>query len=140
MSKYDELKWKAKLASEYNNIMFEREVGLNKRLKEDDYQRHCDRLYSLGRQWILTQEKLLDEATDTYTYDGKETMYRDDIHFQRGYEAGCKQKGYETGYRGVSFVTIDDALLTDKYFLEGYKKGLQDVEKDRNKSHTENKR
>ena len=134
MSRFDELERKTKLAREYNNFMYEKDLRLNKRLKEADNQRKSDELFRAGIDWILIHNKLLDEAVQTFTYNGEEKMLKDDIHFQRGYENGCKQMGYKIGYNGTSFVTVDDWLLTDKYFLTGYKLGLQDAEKNRNKT------
>ena len=53
-----------------------------------------------------------------------------DIHFQRGFEAAYKEKGFNYGYKAYKEEDVPSEYLENKYFLEGYKKGILQLEKE----------
>ncbi len=132
MAKYNRYDKNVRMAKEFNNISFSKDISLETTLKSFDKEKRVRKLYSLGLSWFNDGNKLQD-ALELVVLDGEEMMLKDIIYFQRGYEAGLNMQGFSYGYDGVSLADVDNEYSSNRYFLEGYKDGMLKKVKEENK-------
>ena len=89
-----------------------------RKLKQLNNSREAQKMYDNGKK---------------YAHDGfklEDSEYASDIHFQRGFEAAYKEKGFNYGYNAYKEEDVPSEYLENKYFLDGYKKGILQLEKE----------
>lgn len=106
--------------------------SFEKRLAAANTTRINAKFYDEGYIWF-SSGKELDEAVDNVDYFGKLMAVKDILSFQRGYQAGLINMGREYGYNEVNLTEIDVKYSENKYFLSGYKKGLESREKEKSR-------
>lgn len=112
---------KAKFARfHYNDYV----AATEKKLESSNRTRINHALYRDGFSWFMDGKKL-DDAVTEINYFGKTIMLKDIVSFQRGYQQGLIQVGTNYGYNGTNLDDIDVLYKDDKYFLTGYKKGIE---------------
>lgn len=112
---------KAKFARfHYNDYV----AATEKKLESSNRTRINHDLYRNGFSWFMDGNKL-DDAVTEINYFGKTIMLKDIVSFQRGYQQGLIQVGTNYGYNGTNLDDIDVLYKDDKYFLTGYKKGIE---------------
>lgn len=87
-------------------------------LKHLNHEREAKKMYSDGMKY----------ARDGFQLNDSENA--NNINFQRGFEAAYKEMGFNYGYKAYSEEDIPCEYLNDKYFLEGYKQGVMQLEKE----------
>lgn len=89
-----------------------------RKLKQLNNSRESQKMYDNGKK---------------YAHDGfklEDSEYASDIHFQRGFEAAYKEKGFNYGYNAYKEEDVPSEYLENKYFLDGYKKGILQLKKE----------
>ena len=125
MAKYNRLDEPGRIAKEFIEIGATKEKALNNKLKELDRARNCRKLFNEGYAWYKQNE--LDEANEIIEFEGKELPKKDIIHFKRGYQEAVKEEGYNYGFNGTLLDDVPPKFINDKFFLDGYKRGIQDL-------------
>lgn len=89
-----------------------------RKLKQLNNSRESQKMYDNGKKY----------ANDGFKLEDSENA--SDIHFQRGFEAAYKEKGFNYGYNAYKEEDVPSEYLENKYFLDGYKKGILQLEKE----------
>lgn len=89
-----------------------------RRLKQLNSSREAQKMYDNGKKYAHDGFKLEDSENAS------------DIHFQRGFQAAYKEKGFNYGYKAYKEEDVPSEYLENKYFLDGYKKGILQLEKE----------
>ena len=89
-----------------------------RKLKQLNNSRESQKMYDNGKKY----------ANDGFKLEDSENA--SDIHFQRGFEAAYKEKGFNYGYNAYKEEDVPIEYLENKYFLDGYKKGILQLEKE----------
>lgn len=87
-------------------------------LKQFNNKREASIMYSAGKKY----------ARDGFKLENSENA--NNINFQRGFEAGYRDMGFNYGYKAYREEDIPSEYLENKYFLEGYKEGALQLEKE----------
>ena len=87
-------------------------------LKQLNNSRESQKMYDNGKKYAHGGFKLEDSENAS------------NIHFQRGFEAAYKEKGFNYGYNAYKEEDVPSEYLENKYFLDGYKKGILQLEKE----------
>ena len=132
MSKYSRLDVIDRFSTGYIKDGKINENATEAKLKAFDKQRIGTELYREGMSWFKNND--LADATELYEIDGQMKQKKDIIHLQRGYQQATKQEGFNCGYKGIALETLPEKYTNDKYFLEGYKNGIETAQKDKKRN------
>ena len=132
MAKYNRINEPVIKAKNFIDRGIKIDKSMESTLKTYNKERISRKLYNDGFAWYKKNMRL-EDANDKIIVDGHEVKINETIYFQRGYQAGAMQVGYEYGKKNIPLENIEKKYLDDKYFLNGYKNGLEDT-KD-NKKH-----
>ena len=133
MSNYDILRRNAELGRRMEIDSIAREEFLNKDLAKLNLRRISQKNYNEGYIWFKKGKKL-EDANKEIVIEDKKVQLKDDIHFIRGYQAAINDYGYSVGFHGNSLDEVEESFKEDKYFLQGYKDGIEAVQKQTKKS------
>jgi len=101
--------------------------------------RVASQLYKEGIEWFKSG-KDLEEATKLVDFFEEQKQLKDIVYFQRGFQEGLMQLGFEFGYNKRDLRYIFGKNADNKYFLIGYKKGIEKKEREEEKEEERGKK
>ena len=130
---YDNLKRNVEIGRKFEINSIRKEEMLNKDLAKMETHKLSQKYYKEGYVWFKSGKKL-EEATKEITMQDQKMQLKDNIYFMRGYQAAIIDYGYSVAFHGDTLESVDEMYREDKYFLQGYKEGIEAIHKQTKKT------
>lgn len=112
----------------YYSYSITADENLEKNLKQLNDMKIGTRFYNAGRKWFRDGNKIEDVIANPSLVgiDNDVLLNR----FVRGFETAIRDYGNDFGYKGIRIEELPEEYINNKFFLDGYRTGLIQYEKE----------